>query len=223
MKRVFTILAILALLSVAVAAQVTPDGASVAPGDPETKSTLTPESVAAQGGNITPVDLAGETQTQNWQGFYGNVSGNLTLQDSDGDELYNWPVSNLSGEVFASLNSTFDWTTVAGVTDCQTDEVITGIGNDRVNETYFPNSSVSFSVAGTSITDACQTFTFVSSAAQSTDFEAIILNATTANNTAYATRINASSPSFDGGLNDYQLIVPANQTVLTYFFYVEFN
>lgn len=220
---IVTAILILAAATIAQAQFAQPDGAAVSAGTPETKTNTSAEFVPAQGGNITTVDISGETQTQRWQGFYGNVSGNLTLTDASGDRLFAWDLINVAGEVFASLNQTVDWTTISGVTDCHTDEEITGTGNDRVNETYIRNTTVSFDVAGTTITDACQTFTYVSSSPQAKDFEAVILNATTANNTVYAARINSSTVSFDGGLNDYQLMVPANSTPLTYWFYVEFN
>lgn len=224
MKRALLFILITTIIAgVAAAQSVQPDGATVTPGTPETKTNATAGSVNAQGGNITPVDLAGETQTRNWQGFYGNVSGNLTLEDASGDQLFAWALAVLSGEIFASQDSSVDWTTIAGVTDCTTDETITGTSNDRVNNTYTLNNSVSFDVANATITSACQAFTYVNSAPQSTDFEAVILNATNATNTVYATRINASATAFDGTTTDYQLIVPANQTTLTYYFYVEFD
>jgi len=215
------ILIIISLSAIAYA--TSPDGAGVTIGTPQTKQTNTPGNVTAQGGNITQVNLSAEVTTLSWQGFYGQVAGNITLEDNSGDVLYSWAVSNVSGEVLASRNSTIDFTTVAGIETCTVDESLTGTGTDRTNNT-FTNGTVSFEIAGVSITAACNTFTFINNATQTLRYQEIILNATGVTS-IYVTKVNESTTSFDGTLQDYQMIVPDNQTTATttYFFFVEID
>ena len=47
-------------------------------------------SLFAQAGNVTQLDLSGKQVTSHWAGFYGNVSGSMTLEDSTGNVFYNW-------------------------------------------------------------------------------------------------------------------------------------
>lgn len=216
------IVLIISLSSIAFA--TTPDGATVSVGIPQTKQANTPGNATAQGGNITQVNLTAEVTTLAWQGFYGQVAGNITLEDSSGDQLYSWAVSNISGEVLASRNSTIDFTTVAGVQTCTVDETLTGTGTDRTNST-FTNASVSLEIAGVSITSACRTFTYVSNASQTNRYLEAILNATGVTS-IYVTLINESTTSFDGTLQDYQMIVPDNSSTsatTTYYFFVEID
>jgi hypothetical protein len=215
------IILVISLSSIAFATE--PDGATVTVGTPETKQPTDPGNVTADGGNITQVNLTAEVSTLAWQGFYGQVTGLITLEDNTGDVLYSWNVTNASGEVLASRNSTIDFTTVSGVTNCSTDEDLTGTGTDRVNNT-FTNGTVSFEIASVSITAACNTFTYVNNATQTNRYQEIILNATGVTS-IYVTKINDTTTSFDGTLQDYQMIVPdfSNTTTSTYYFFVEID
>jgi len=219
-----TILLIMAMLLVsAIAAYAIPDGATVAVGASETKAAMSAGNTTAQGGNITEVNLTGETQTNAWQGFFGEVSGEVVLEDASGFRFYNWSILTITGEVYTSRDSSIDWTTVDGVTDCTTDETLTGTGTDRVNNTFTRNTTLSgWSVGAVSITDACQTYTNVISAPQTTSFEEIILNATGVTS-IYATKIDADTTGYDNTTHDYQVIVPDNSTTATttYFFFTE--
>lgn len=207
----------------AIAFATEPDGATVSVGTPQHKNDTLPGNVTADGGNITQVNLTGEVSTTAWQGFYGQVTGSITLEDNTGDVLYSWNVTNASGEVLASRNSTINFATVAGVQNCTVDETLTGTGTDRVNNT-FTNGTVDFEIAGVSITAACNTFTYVANATQTNRYQEIILNATGVTS-IYVTKINDSTTSFDGTLQDYQMIVPdfSNTTTSTYFFFVEID
>jgi hypothetical protein len=63
----------------------------------------------ALAGNVTTLNLAGESITRTWQGYHGNVTGNIVLGDADGNKLYNWAEVNPRGQVFASTNETVQW------------------------------------------------------------------------------------------------------------------
>jgi hypothetical protein len=77
----------------------------------------------ALAGNVTELDLSGYTITRTWQGYFGNVSGTITLEDNSNNTLYNWSVASPEGEVYAA-NNTVIWTniqcfnfTATGLTD----------------------------------------------------------------------------------------------------------
>src|SRR4030042_6405258 len=95
------------LLSVNVLA-VEPFGASVNPASPSMRA---PEDTAdndpnAIAGNITSMDVTGFSVTQSWQGYFGNVTGVITLEDNSGNVMYNWSEASPEGEIYASTNDT---------------------------------------------------------------------------------------------------------------------
>src|SRR3989344_2655538 len=75
-------------------------------------TTLANQSVDARGGNVTELNIIALTETQSWQGYYGNVTGNIVLQDANTQMFYNWSNTNVSGRIFASRSNSISWTTV---------------------------------------------------------------------------------------------------------------
>ncbi len=63
----------------------------------------------AYAGNVTNINLVGITVTQTWQGYYGNVSGKITLDDSSGNTMYEWNLTSPEGEVYATTASSISW------------------------------------------------------------------------------------------------------------------
>ncbi len=193
--------------------------------------------LTAQGGNITRLNIVSRSQTGAWQGFAGNVSGSLVLDDASGDRFYLWNVTNISGEIYASRNGTLSFATIFPVNNCTIDESLTGGGADRVSRTYFNNTNtVNFSVGTIAINSstACSARPFINSTQAATNlFENIILttevsgNVTATLNTSIYTGILAGSNinGFDGQHYNFQLLVPVNRTsgFTTYFFYAELN
>jgi len=54
-------------------------------------------------GYIHVVNITENAQTARWKGYVGNVSGELTLADAIGNQLYDWDLSAVSGEIMAVL------------------------------------------------------------------------------------------------------------------------
>ena len=220
LRRLFVMFFILVAFAVAAFAQALPSGATVSTSSDETWAGDAAGSDVSEGGNITSLTLSGKSQTEYWQGYYGNVSGNLTLRDTSGDRMYSWNITNITGEVYASIDNGVTWVGIVGEEDCMTDEAITGTGEDRVNNT-FTNTTVSWTVGATSIVKACQTYTYISSLSQSNDFEEIILDEGA--NSVYGTKTEYKTAGFDGKQHHFQMIVPSNSTKVTYYFYIEFG
>ncbi|MBI4154189.1 hypothetical protein HY501_02545 [Candidatus Woesearchaeota archaeon] len=105
-------LALLFSLSLLSTALAVPDGADNATTVNSTRRAPgSPAQLAAVAGNVTELVISGYTVTQSWQGYYGNVTGTITLEDSGGNVLYNWTATNPNGEIYAS-NKTVLWTSI---------------------------------------------------------------------------------------------------------------
>jgi len=223
---VIFIIAIIALTIFAWAAYAAPDGASLTVGLATTGNATSPGNFTTEGGNITQVNLSVDSITSVWQGFYGTVSGALTLDDSSGNTLYNFSfVDANGGEVYASRNSAVAFASIAVNNFCTVDELLTGTGTDRVNNTFTNNTNPSFLVGSINITanTACATNT-LNSTGQS-PFPEVILNDTTSTIPVYASIIKNDHTGFNGKTVDYQMLVPENQTAANtlYFFYAELS
>ena len=236
MDRKLVILGLaLILLGAVVAVRAIPEGATVAVGTPKTKNATIPSNVTADGGNITEVNISSTTQTQSWQGFWGQVNGSLVLQDAAAFTFFSWNISNLSGEVYASRRDNINFANIFPQNNCSIDNVLTGFAfADSVNNTFTNNSNKAVQVGLVLInaSTACAVFTYVNSTAQSTFFHEMILtdnpnnttNASVGGNTSvYTTILESNIAGYNGDLHDYQLLVPVNKTagINIYSFYAE--
>jgi len=197
------------------------DGTAITPGTPSTRTFVFTQTTTALGGANKSINATTETQTLAWQAFYGNVSGNITLETTTGAMFYGWNDAH-NGTVLASRNNSIDFTTLTAQNNCSADQTLTGTGSDRTNLTFTPSSNKLFEIGGITIAanTACTTHTHVNSSKQTTKFEEIILQAGTS--TIYATTIETNTTGFDGKQHDFQIIVPdyQNSTTSTYYIYV---
>lgn len=198
---------------------------------------LATQAVDARGGNVTQLNIAALTITQSWQGYYGLISGEITLDDASSNTFYNWSVTTVAGEVFATRNATIGWTNLTCANSSHVSQEEGQLGQnaadgDSVSNTFNLNSHAEFSVGSqTFTTNSCDTTNaFVNNASQTANWTQVLLhkNDSNANNIIYATLINDSTPGFDGGTYDFQLLVGENEHtgsigVTTYYFWVELN
>ncbi|MBR9700826.1 hypothetical protein GOV11_03095 [Candidatus Woesearchaeota archaeon] len=184
---------------------------------------------------MTAVNINALTITTSWQGFYGNVSGEITLDDSAGNTFYNWSLTDVDGEVYATRTNSADWAAIACATSGQrvTEETYLGqvaADGDSVTNTFnfttHPAFNASTSVMGV---DSCySTRGYVNSAQSSTDWYQILLYDGTNTQIVYSTLMNASATGFDGTPYDFQLLVGENEKAgsigsTDYYFWVELN
>lgn len=64
---------------------------------------------AVWAGNISRISISGVSLTTHWAGFYGNISGGITLDDENNRTLYNWTNTNPRGEIFATTATSVNW------------------------------------------------------------------------------------------------------------------
>jgi len=232
----FVILAMV-FLGTVIAVTAIPEGAQVLVGRTQTRTSPTPANVTADAGNVTEVNITSNSQTQAWQGFFGDVNGSIVLEDASGDTFYSWNLTNVSGEVYSSRDSAVNFNLINAQNNCSRDNELTEFGrSDSVNNTYRNNSNIpalSVGLITINASTACATNTYVSSGPQSNFFHSIIItddcfpspcNTTIGGNTSiYATPLEPDRTGFDGITYDYQVLVPVNRTsgFNTYFFYAE--
>ncbi len=232
--RILVVGLILAALT-ATGIHAIPEGATVVVGRQETRASQPVNNVTADAGNVTEVNISASSQTQAWQGFYGEVNGSIVLEDASGDLFYSWNITNISGEIYASLDATVVFANINPDNNCSQDNWLTSFGlSDSANNTFVNNSNRQVQVGNViiNVSTACAAYTYVNDAAQSSVFHELVLtslanDATNAsvggNNSIYATIINKDTTGFDGATHDYQLLVPVNRTAgfNSYAFYAE--
>ncbi len=175
------------------------------------------------GGYITQIDLYQQTnQTQNWQGYFGNVSGTISLSGSNGTEMYNWTVNVTNRSIYAIDNDTFTaWDTLFEANITALDEIWFGseVMPDTIKNTYkvgdgnrtFVDTSINASHVHT-------TNGFVDHVIQS-----VATNATvTKGEVLWAAVVEEPKLNYKGGYSNYELLVPVNGTSPNvYYFYME--
>ncbi|MFC2135543.1 hypothetical protein ACFLTH_13095 [Bacteroidota bacterium] len=233
-ERKLLLMAVMLLLTVTVIGMVF--------ADPAGTGTLTPSSSArgndpsagnlsAQGGNVTNIDIDSQSITTKWAGFYGDVTGGISLEDGSGNAFYNWSDASPTGEVFATRDSNPTWGSIAcasaGNVNTEADELDLTAGMDNLTSTFCETcgNHTAFDVAAASFTaDQCtfRTNAYNSTGSQTDNWDQILLWEGT--NVVYTTIINQDTDGFTGSNYDFQLLVGENSStsVLTqYYFFVE--
>src|SRR3989338_8064271 len=102
---VFIIFAAVALLLVSLAYADPQGPTNIARGSSERAPSNAPTQVQAEAGNVTSLQIVATKITSRWQGFYGNITGNITLSDSSSNSMYNWMETAPRGEIYAVNSS----------------------------------------------------------------------------------------------------------------------
>ena len=215
-------------------------------GSEGTDNPTTGNAVQAQAGNVTALNITSTRITLRWQGYYGNVSGSITLDDANNKSLYNWQFANPQGEIYASNGSetgAVTWSNIfcfnytnnlsAGQNRVQrfngsTLESMIGAGNgdrDNVNSTFNDTFAGSFQVGTTAIssTSGCrQVNLFSNDQYQTTNFAEVLL--TDNNSIIYTSLLEQDGIGFQGSPVDFEMIVGENGDIAAatnYYFFVE--
>lgn len=233
MERVFLILTVFGLFYIGMTPVMGVEGATdinAGTGSRATFSNASTQSTPVQAGNVTQLNISGSAITTHWAGFFGEISGTLTLEDAAGDVFYNWSGLNaLSGEVFASASGAVDWGTIdctdeAGIATLEGALGISATDADRIENTYTSNAHPDFEVGGTPLSGCNSTNAYVSGALDPSSFYQVLL-ADGSSNFVYTTLINESLTGFDSAAHDFQLLVGENEGAAPtdLYFYIELN
>ncbi len=167
--------------------------------------------------NVSLVNLQANQTTYKWAGFYGNVSGNLSL-GWDSSILYDFGASAES--VLATTNNAFAWSTLAAGTAQDVDD-LWHAGATGAND----NATSHYSNTGTIATVDSVPYVTLNPAASG--FESGIFDDGTngaKTNIAFGTDVvDGGATDFRGGTSDFELMVPIDAgqgNSETYYFYV---
>lgn len=196
-------------------------------------STIPTQSLGAQGGNVTGLNIHALTVTQSWQGYYGNVTGTVTLQDSRNYTFYNWSAAQPSGEIYATRNSSVSFADIncSGLANLTNEETFLGQSAsdpDSVRNTFNRLVHPSFTVGSMTIpaNNCNSTNGYVNNNSQTGNFVMVLLN--NKHNMIYTTIINNSVTGYDGAPHDFELLVGENEKTgnigaTAYYFFVELS
>lgn len=192
------------------------------------------DSNEAIAGNVTELILYGKSNTQAWTGYYGNVSGVIQLGDGSDNIMYNWTLANPRGEVYASTNSSVEWTYLqcfnftadgthgvdtaqAGATSLHGLNLSTlearyniNISDiDGVNETFgTSNQHRQFYTAGLSFgAGECKSASTYNSTKVLGDFQEALMYEPTTTSVVFASLLEQDKPGFDARAHDFQMLV----------------
>jgi hypothetical protein len=210
-----------------------PQGASITYNYTENATTRAADSHTAAGGSFTTLLLNVTSQTSKWKAYVGNVTGALTLDNSNNRTIYDWALSVIQGEVYVSRNNSITFSSLACANrgNITAEDTVLGINStsdDSINKTFNQSIHRSFVIGGTGTIANSSCFaiaTYINDtsqpASENATFQEILL--TDGTHPVFVAIINDNQQGFDFGNYDFQLIVPDNPTEVstTYYFYAE--
>ena len=233
LQIIFTALLMLSLVTIPVLADFPQ------PSAPDVMTNISSQSPPAtggyamttNGGTITTLNIDATTQNPHWKAYVGNISGKLALQDANNNSVYDWNLTSMEGEIYATRKTdTVEWGSIgcANTTTIQAEETalnMTSSDKDSIINTFTKKNHTSFYAGLTSITaDSCNSTNLYANNQSSSEFEELLLH--DGNDMVYAALLEDSITGFDGKEYDFQMILPdsgleGSQTPETYYFYVE--
>ena len=196
---------------------------------------------SAQGGDIITLILTARQQTSAWKAYVGNVSGTLVLEDSANYSIYEWSLSSLTGEVYATrTSSSVTWANVecANITHVEAEMVemhhnFTNTRDDAINATFDDeaNDHWGFDAGSTPIgANTCDYSInpYINDSTQTVDqFEEVLLYDGSAN-LIYVAEIEDNRFGYHtNSTYDFQMLVAENGSASVsqtdYYFYVELS
>jgi hypothetical protein len=227
-KILLSLFAVCMLLFAVAYANPDPSGATLSPGNSSRGTNPSVASTNAQGGNTSQLNLNQSRITEIWQGFFGNVTGKITLQNSGGNTFYDWTPITIGGEVYATRTTVASWTSINCTNSTQWENEETSLSiplnqTDGVNETYLVTTHPAITIGTTSLT-GCRSTRPYNYTSTSSAFWNVLLNSDTTN-VVYTTILKSGQNAFDNTTVAFELLVPTNKTTstATYFFYVELD
>ncbi len=229
----FALLLIVALFALPLASAA-PTGATITYNSTETVTPAAAASSTTAGGSFTTLVLNATTQTPRWKAYVGNVTGTFTLQNAQNYTIYDWQGSYTAGEVYASRNSSIDWSTIgcvqsSSVTAEDTALNISESSVDSINKTFNLTVHRGFYVGTTRIANStCRAIaTYLNSTAQSSSegakFQEVLLQ-DSSDKLVFTALLDPATLGFNNKPYDFQMIVPEDEyasTPHTYYFWLE--
>lgn len=226
------ILSTFLLSSFTIAAPTGPNGINITAN--ETKATSAAQMINISGGIISKINITASVQNPHWKAFVGWIDGRFTLDDSAGSTIYDWTLSSIGGEVYATrTSSTPDWTNIGCASAAQIeaeDTELVHTGEDNITSTFTDDSNTeTFVVAGTNIlAGTCAATNTYVGGTKTADFEEVILYDATNSDIIFTTILEEDVTGYDGNDYDFQMLIPENGSETwsgstAYYLYVELS
>jgi hypothetical protein len=210
-----------------------PQGATITYNNTENATTRPADSHTAAGGSFTTLLLNVTSQTSKWKAYLGNVTGKLTLDNSNNKTIYDWALTVVQGEVYVSRNNSITFSSLAcanrgNITAEDTYMNINSSSDDSINKTFNQSIHRFFVIGGTgtisnSTCPAIATYVNDSSqpATENATFQEILMS--DGRSPVFVALLNDNKIGYDQGIYDFQIIVPENPTgtLTPYYFYAE--
>ncbi len=211
-----------------------PSGVTIIQNTTVTPAVQPAGSITTAGGSFTTMLINATSQTMRWKAYVGNVSGRFALQDGSNYSIYDWGITIIAGEVYASRNNSINWPAINCVDNTtlsneQTQINMTTTKEDSINKTFNNTVHKSFYVGTKLITNStCRSIaTYVNSTKQtvseSATYQEVLLQDTN-QKMVYTTLLENKARSYNNASLDFQMIVAEsdiNPTPSTYYFWVE--
>jgi hypothetical protein len=193
-------------------------------------------SLTTVGGSFTVLSLNVTSQSLRWKAYVGNISGLLTLDDGSGATIYDWHLSQVQGEIYATRNVSFDFSTVVCANSSTISQEEAYLNHttgdpDSINGTFNTTVHKGFYVGVSLISHStCPAIsTYVNDTRQSggenARFQEVLL-ADDAEHVVFAALLESDRSGYDNQLYDFQMIVPENNlrpAPTPYYFYAEIS
>jgi hypothetical protein len=244
MKWGFLVLVLFTIVcaTMVLAAPVGPDRLNVVSSSSRLTS-ASGKSIPALAGNVSELSINNTVITTGWQGYYGNVTGTIVLDDALNNTMYSWSLADPRGEIFATRDTDgVNWGTgnivCADLTEIGAEETALNFNsggvqsNDGFGETFAFTTHPAFSASGNSFAaNACNftVSTYVNDGPGVRSFNETLLYSTSDTSLVYAALIfPGGSDGFktDATAYDFQMLVAedghgADVSPTNYYFYVE--
>lgn len=175
-----------------------------------------PDTISAEGGNITNISASVRQQSSYWHAFYGDIVKQIFLADSGASNLvYDWGSQALNGWIFFSNESSVDWSGVAAATnaDLAAENVELSLGNDAENITNTlalqTHNAIADIGAGPIPADTSFNVNTTSQTA-GVEWSTVFLTGGTA--AIYGGEVVQDQLSYSGNTVDFQVMVPVAST-----------
>ena len=231
------LLLVLFLLCLAVTVFADPSGSIISGNTTVNGPVVAPAFRNETRGTITTMVLSAMQQDQHWKAYVGNVSGGLTLDNPAQATIYSWSLASVSGQVYATRNSSVNW--ASGNIVCATSALIgtestfhnmTNSATDRINSTFNWTIHKQFQVGSNTIAqNTCNsTVMYVNDTKQTptlaSPFQEVLIMDSANTELIYMASIDSKVQGFDNSTYDFQMIVAESDlksTPTPYYFYVE--
>lgn len=184
-------------------------------------------------GTITTLSLNVTEQSTKWKAYVGNVTGRLTLDNSNNRTIYDWTYTRGEGEVYATRGSSVTWSTLMCANSTTVSSEETSLNHvtsqpDSISNTFVNNTHPQFYVGSTLFSqNTCgyDAYTFVNGS-QTSSFPEIMLYDTTNSEIIFTSIMSNQSLGYDENHYDFQMLVPEDSSSdenHAYYFYVELS